>query len=93
MARDRHPHPDRRQAPEELMTKAACIDADPEMFYKEKGGGVEPARKICRTCEVRVLCLNYAIHNKEKSGVWGAMSPRERVWLVRLVNRDRKEEG
>ncbi len=33
---------------------------------------------MCRGCIVRSLCLEYALVNGEKFGIWGGMSERER---------------
>lgn len=37
------------------------------------------AKAICRRCVVRVACLDYAIDNEEKFGVWGGMNTEERT--------------
>lgn len=36
------------------------------------------AKEICSTCPVRIQCLNYAIVNKERFGIWGGLTPHER---------------
>ena len=33
---------------------------------------------MCRGCVVREDCLEYALQNGEKFGIWGGMSERER---------------
>jgi WhiB family redox-sensing transcriptional regulator len=33
---------------------------------------------VCRGCEVREQCLEYALINGEKFGIWGGLSERER---------------
>jgi len=34
---------------------------------------IEHAISICTTCEVRLPCLNFAIRNDERYGVWGGV--------------------
>ena len=36
------------------------------------------AKEVCRGCVVREDCLEFAIANSEKFGIWGGMSERER---------------
>lgn len=55
-----------------------CAQTDPEAFFPEKGGSTRDAKKICASCEVRVECLEYALKNDERFGIWGGLSERER---------------
>ena len=55
-----------------------CAQTDPEAFFPEKGGSTRDAKKICASCEVRVQCLEYALANDERFGIWGGLSERER---------------
>ncbi|HRN90538.1 MAG TPA: WhiB family transcriptional regulator [Candidatus Saccharibacteria bacterium] len=57
---------------------ALCAQTDPETFFPEKGSSVRDAKKICAGCEVRAQCLEYALANDERFGVWGGLSERER---------------
>ncbi len=60
------------------QSDALCAQTDPEAFFPEKGGSTRDAKKICTTCEVRSECLEYALHNDERFGIWGGLSERER---------------
>jgi len=62
---------------------ALCAQTDPEAFFPEKGGSTRDAKKICTTCEVKTECLEYALHNDERFGIWGGLSERERRKLRR----------
>ncbi|GAA1692477.1 hypothetical protein GCM10009792_10480 [Microcella alkalica] len=62
---------------------ALCAQTDPEAFFPEKGGSTRDAKKICTTCEVRGECLDYALQNDERFGIWGGLSERERRKLRR----------
>lgn len=57
---------------------ALCAQADPEAFYPEKGGSTREAKKLCQTCDVREECLQSALENDERFGIWGGLSERER---------------
>lgn len=55
-----------------------CAQTDPEAFFPEKGGSTRDAKRICASCEVRAECLEYALENDERFGIWGGLSERER---------------
>ncbi|WP_094770392.1 WhiB family transcriptional regulator [Microbacterium gorillae] len=62
---------------------ALCAQTDPEAFFPEKGGSTRDAKRICGTCDVRGECLQYALQNDERFGIWGGLSERERRKLKR----------
>ncbi|MBA2311463.1 MAG: WhiB family transcriptional regulator [Actinobacteria bacterium] len=64
--------------PVEWQGKARCAEADPEIFFPERGGSSKAARAVCDGCDVRAQCLEYALNNKEQFGIWGGTSERER---------------
>lgn len=57
---------------------ALCAETDPEAFFPEKGGSTRDAKRICDSCDVRQQCLEYALQNDERFGIWGGLSERER---------------
>jgi WhiB family transcriptional regulator, redox-sensing transcriptional regulator len=63
--------------------RALCAQTDPEAFFPEKGGSTREAKKVCRACEVRPECLEYALEHDERFGIWGGLSERERRRLKR----------
>jgi len=65
------------------QTDALCAQTDPEAFFPEKGGSTRDAKRICTTCEVKAQCLDYALQNDERFGIWGGLSERERRKLRR----------
>jgi len=65
------------------QTDSLCAQTDPEAFFPEKGGSTRDAKKICTTCEVKAQCLEYALANDERFGIWGGLSERERRRLRR----------
>ena len=62
---------------------ALCAQTDPEAFFPEKGGSTRDAKRICAQCTVRAECLEYALKNDERFGIWGGLSERERRRLKR----------
>lgn len=63
--------------------RALCAQTDPEAFFPEKGGSTREAKKICTGCEVKAECLEYALANDERFGIWGGLSERERRRIKR----------
>lgn len=58
--------------------RALCAQTDPEAFFPEKGGSTREAKKVCLSCDVRIECLESALMNDERFGIWGGLSERER---------------
>ena len=60
------------------QARALCAQTDPEAFFPEKGGSTRDAKRVCGACVVRSECLEYALSNDERFGIWGGLSERER---------------
>ena len=78
--------------------KAACRDKDPELFFPVGNTGaayqqIEEAKAVCRECDVKGICLQWAIDNNQDSGVWGGMSEEERRALKRRAMRARRSQA
>lgn len=58
--------------------RALCPQTDPEAFFPEKGGSTREAKRVCVGCDVKAECLEYALANDERFGIWGGLSERER---------------
>ena len=65
--------------------RALCAQTDPESFFPEKGGSTREAKRICISCDVKDDCLEYALANDERFGIWGGLSERERRRMKRLA--------
>src|SRR5262252_3392342 len=63
--------------------QANCMGVDPDLFFPERGASTREAKEVCRGCVVREDCLEFALVNGEKFGIWGGMSERERRRLRR----------
>jgi WhiB family redox-sensing transcriptional regulator len=67
--------------------KAACIDKDPETFYKP-GRSAQKARDICNLCPVWEECLLFAMQAEAQEdfwhryGIFGGLSGEERAQLA-----------
>lgn len=61
-----------------------------DLFFPERSNAqVDAARAVCHTCPVEKQCLEYALEKKERFGVWGGTSERER----RKLQRQRRAEA
>ena len=67
--------------------QANCLGVDPDLFFPERGASTREAKEVCRGCEVRRDCLEFALQNGEKFGIWGGLSERER----RKIRRQRAQ--
>ena len=75
-----------RRVPEEerrWQERANCLRVDPELFFPERGASSREAKSVFAGCAVRLECLEYALRNHEKFGIWGGLSERERRRLRR----------
>ena len=66
---------------------ANCLGVDPDLFFPERGASTREAKEVCRGCVVRHDCLEFALQNGEKFGIWGGLSERER----RRIRRQRAQ--
>ena len=58
--------------------QAACRQHPDVNFFPGRGEDSTAAKAICATCSVRDTCLEVALRNVEKFGVWGGTSEKER---------------
>ncbi|GAA2659863.1 WhiB family transcriptional regulator [Streptomyces vastus] len=63
--------------------QALCAQTGADFFFPEPGSSVREAKRICGLCEMRSACLQYALANDERFGVWGGLSEKERLGLRR----------
>lgn len=66
------------------LDAAVCRQTDPELWFPDKGGSSEQARALCRTCPFVTPCLQYALDNRIRWGIWGGTSERERRKMLRV---------
>lgn len=73
---------------QEWYADALCAqtETDPEEFFPEKGGSTREAKAVCNgdpdngraPCPVKAQCLEWALLNEERFGIFGGHSERER---------------
>lgn len=71
---------------------ARCIGRTPDGFFPERGTAqitARDAKKVCNgldgqpECPLRAMCLEYALDRKERFGIWGGKSERERAAIAK----------
>ncbi len=67
--------------------KGACRGLDPVIFYPVQEEEADAAKAICATCPVQEACLEYALANRERDGVWGGTTAKERRRIIRQRRR------
>lgn len=70
--------------------QANCMGVDPDLFFPERGASTREAKEVCRGCVVREDCLEFALANGEKFGIWGGLSERERRKIRRRRAMERR---
>jgi WhiB family redox-sensing transcriptional regulator len=78
-------------------TKASCATGDAgllHLFFSEQPSEIAEAKAICRSCPLRLPCLEGAIERGEPWGVWGGhlFDKGEIVAQKRRRGRPRKED-
>ena len=63
--------------------RGACRGLDPDVFYPVTDEEAGPAKDVCGQCVVRQQCLEFALDNREREGVWGGATEKERRRILR----------
>jgi WhiB family redox-sensing transcriptional regulator len=66
---------------------AACRGLDPEIFYPVTDEEADVAKAVCAVCAVRETCLEHALGSRERDGVWGGATEKERRRILRQRRR------
>jgi WhiB family redox-sensing transcriptional regulator len=66
---------------------AACRGLDPEIFYPATDEEADVAKAVCGQCHVRETCLEHALGSRERDGVWGGATEKERRRIIRQRRR------
>lgn len=67
------------------MDAANCATTDPELFIIDKGGSTLQAKRICAACPVRTACLQYALDEDIRTGIYGGQTVTQRRALRRAA--------
>ena len=70
-------------------TIGLCKGSETMVFYPPSDDDTlaEEAKTICSMCAVRQPCLEFALTTREKHGVWGGLTERERRRVLRQRGR------
>ena len=71
----------------EWRMAGACRGLNPDIFYPDEDSEADVAKAICESCVVQVACLEHALLRREKVGVWGGATERERRRMIRQRRR------
>jgi WhiB family redox-sensing transcriptional regulator len=82
--------------------RARCRGTDPDWFHPPQGGSSTQQFRLCAGCPVRIECLEFALSDGEKMGIWGGTpetarrKARKHGWsaaeLIERVDRARAPE-
>lgn len=89
------PKPEHSAPDTSWMADGACKGKDPALFqpigesshYSQQ---IEEARATCRGCAVIGICGEYALATRQSSGIWAAMTERDREMELRRRSRARQ---
>ncbi|MGP3979398.1 WhiB family transcriptional regulator [Streptomyces sp. 8N114] len=68
---------------------AACKDTSTDLFFSDGREEIVVAKEICNSCPVRIRCLDRALANGERFGIFGGLTPDERSELARADSEQR----
>ena len=65
------------------QARGLCRGVEPEVFFPVSEEDAWRAREICSACNVRERCLAFALTTRERYGVWGGVTEKERIEMFR----------
>jgi WhiB family redox-sensing transcriptional regulator len=70
---------------EDWREQGLCRSVDPAAFYPDDDDAVAiaAAQAMCARCPVQNNCLEHALANRERIGIWGGLTPAQRRRLLR----------
>ena len=68
--------------------QGACRGLDAAIFYPDDEAEAQAAKGVCESCAVKGQCLDHALTFREKAGVWGGATERDRRRIIRQRRRD-----
>ena len=71
----------------EWIRRANCRGLKTNMFYPRRYESEKPAKSVCAGCSVRDECVNYALEQHDRFGIWGGLNDKQRSSLRRKRNR------
>ena len=65
----------------------ACRGLDAAIFYPDDEDEAQVAKSVCEGCSVQSACLEHALERRERAGVWGGATERDRRRIIRRRRR------
>lgn len=62
---------------------SSCRGVEPEVFFPVSEDDAWRAKEICGVCPVKAECLVFSLQNRERYGVWGGVTEKERIEMTR----------
>ncbi len=95
---DKTKHVPPSERPLNWRDEAACVGVDPDLFFPSKRGGfppdqIERARKVCHGCPAIMRCLQYAVEEDIRYGIWGGLTEKERAMRKTAVQQRKLSEA
>ena len=71
------------------QVKGLCRGVEPEVFFPIAEEDAWRAKEICHACGVREQCLAFSLTKRERYGVWGGVTEKERqdMWRRGVAQR------
>lgn len=80
---------------EDWRKEAACRGQDPNLYVPEKKSSRDTThydKTTCNACPVQSQCLDYALSNRAKKGLWGGTTPKQREKMYSSYTGERHHE-
>jgi hypothetical protein len=68
---------------------AACASADPDSWYPEQNNASSAVLRTCASCIVKTECLDQAIEDGERHGIWGGLNRAQRNAITTAAGSER----
>lgn len=68
---------------DDWQARGLCRGVEPEVFFPISEEDSARAKEICAACSVREQCLAFSLTNRERYGVWGGVTEKERQQMFR----------
>ena len=65
------------------MVFGACREEDSDIFFPTTKDQTRRALAICAICPVQEDCLDYALEARERFGIWGGTTEKQRRKMLR----------
>ena len=70
-------------ADNDWQDRGACRGMEVEMFFPVVEHEAFEAKRVCAMCPVQAACLEFALMERERFGIWGGLTTQERRDLLR----------